>query len=134
MRFVRFRHPVAASALGVILVWTVAGVHWIGPDPREGAFHALDNVRLLLLQTTEQTESTAAERAATAGYAVREIRRIRGQLARARARSARARDQRVLEDATKPIFALLTSAMHMAWLRHIGARLKSDYRYSVNER
>ena len=27
-------------------------------------------------------------------------------------------------------FALLTSAMHMAWLRHIGGRLKSDYRYS----
>ena len=38
---------------------------------------------------------------------------------------------RVLEDATKPIFALLTSAMHMAWLRHIGGRLKSDYRYSI---
>ena len=30
------------------------------------------------------------------------------------------------KDAAKPIFALLTSAMHMAWLRHIGARLKSD--------
>ena len=28
-------------------------------------------------------------------------------------------------------FALLTSAMHMAWLRHIGGRLKSDYRYSI---
>ena len=27
--------------------------------------------------------------------------------------------------------ALLTSAMHMAWLRHIGGRLKSDYRYSI---
>ena len=38
---------------------------------------------------------------------------------------------RVLKDATKPIFALLTSAMHMAWLRHIGGRLKSDYRYSI---
>ena len=38
---------------------------------------------------------------------------------------------RVLEGATKPIFALLTSAMHMAWLRHIGGRLKSDYRYSI---
>ena len=30
-----------------------------------------------------------------------------------------------------PTFALLTSAMHMAWLRHIGGRLKSDYRYSI---
>ena len=38
---------------------------------------------------------------------------------------------RVLEGATKPTFALLTSAMHMAWLRHIGGRLKSDYRYSI---
>lgn len=37
----------------------------------------------------------------------------------------------VLTDATKPIFAMLTSAMHMAWLRHIGGRLKSDYRYSI---
>ena len=27
--------------------------------------------------------------------------------------------------------ALLSSAMHMAWLRHIGGRLKSDYRYSI---
>lgn len=27
---------------------------------------------------------------------------------------------RVLEGATKPTFALLTSAMHMAWLRHVG--------------
>ena len=38
---------------------------------------------------------------------------------------------RVLDGATKPVFALLTSAMHMAWLRHIGGRLKSDYRYSI---
>ena len=38
---------------------------------------------------------------------------------------------RVLEDATLADFALLTSAMHMAWLRHIGGRLKSDYRYSI---
>ena len=37
----------------------------------------------------------------------------------------------VLQDATEPVFALLTSAMHMAWLRHIGGRLKSDYRYSI---
>ena len=38
---------------------------------------------------------------------------------------------RVLKGATKPTFALLTSAMHMASLRHIGGRLKSDYRYSI---
>ncbi len=37
----------------------------------------------------------------------------------------------VLENATLSDFALLTSAMHMAWLRHIGGRLKSDYRYSI---
>jgi hypothetical protein len=28
-------------------------------------------------------------------------------------------------------FAVLTSAMHMSWLRHIGGRLKSDFRYSI---
>lgn len=28
-------------------------------------------------------------------------------------------------------FALLTSAMHMGWLRTIGGKLKSDYRYSI---
>ena len=38
---------------------------------------------------------------------------------------------RVIENATLSDFALLTSAMHMAWLRHIGGRLKSDYRYSI---
>ena len=38
---------------------------------------------------------------------------------------------RVLENATLSDFALLTSAMHMAWLRHVGGRLKSDYRYSI---
>ena len=38
---------------------------------------------------------------------------------------------RVLEDASLAEFALLTSAMHMAWLRHVGGRLKSDYRYSI---
>ena len=37
----------------------------------------------------------------------------------------------VLQDATLADFALLTSAMHMAWLRHVGGRLKSDYRYSI---
>ena len=38
---------------------------------------------------------------------------------------------RVLENATLADFALLTSALHMAWLRHVGGRLKSDYRYSI---
>ncbi len=38
---------------------------------------------------------------------------------------------RIIGNANKPLFALLTSAMHMAWLRHIGGRLKSDYRYSI---
>ncbi len=38
---------------------------------------------------------------------------------------------RIFEDASLGEFALLTSAMHMAWLRHIGGRLKSDYRYSI---
>jgi hypothetical protein len=38
---------------------------------------------------------------------------------------------RIVEDASKPLFAVLTSAMHMSWLRHIGGRLKSDYRYSI---
>ena len=37
----------------------------------------------------------------------------------------------VLENATKPLFALLISAMHMTWLRHIGGRLKNDCRYSI---
>ena len=38
---------------------------------------------------------------------------------------------RVLENSTLADFALLTSSMHMAWLRHVGGRLKSDYRYSI---
>ncbi|MCY4054259.1 MAG: class I SAM-dependent DNA methyltransferase, partial [Cyanobacteria bacterium MAG CAR4_bin_6] len=38
---------------------------------------------------------------------------------------------RVIENATLADFALLTSAMHMAWLRSMGGRLKSDYRYSI---
>ena len=38
---------------------------------------------------------------------------------------------RIIENASKPLFALLTSAMHMAWLRHIGGRLESRYRYSI---
>ena len=32
---------------------------------------------------------------------------------------------------TVSLFGVLTSAMHMAWLRNIGGRLKSDYRYSI---
>jgi hypothetical protein len=38
---------------------------------------------------------------------------------------------RIVLDAEAWHFALLTSAMHMAWARHIGGRLKSDYRYSI---
>ena len=38
---------------------------------------------------------------------------------------------RILADATLSQFAVLTSAMHMAWLRHIGGRLKSDYSYGI---
>ena len=38
---------------------------------------------------------------------------------------------RVLQDAALTDFALLTSAMHMAWLRYIGGRLESRYRYSI---
>jgi len=37
----------------------------------------------------------------------------------------------IIENASLPLFGLLTSAMHMSWLRHIGGRLKSDYRYSI---
>ncbi len=37
----------------------------------------------------------------------------------------------VLQDATLVDFALLTSAMHMAWLHHIGGRLGNSYRYSI---
>ncbi len=37
----------------------------------------------------------------------------------------------VLPEATLEDFALLTSAMHMTWLRHVGGRLESRYRYSI---
>lgn len=37
----------------------------------------------------------------------------------------------VLTSATLWHFGILTSRMHMAWLRYIGGRLKSDFRYSV---
>ena len=38
---------------------------------------------------------------------------------------------RILPGATLQDFALLTSAMHMAWMRAITGRMKSDYMYSV---
>ncbi|MDD2861947.1 MAG: hypothetical protein PHI71_12885 [Acidiphilium sp.] len=37
----------------------------------------------------------------------------------------------VLLDAQLWHFGILTSSAHMAWLRHVGGRLKSDYRYSI---
>ena len=38
---------------------------------------------------------------------------------------------RLLPDATLADFALLTSAMHMAWMRAVTGRMNSDYMYSV---
>ena len=38
---------------------------------------------------------------------------------------------RLLTGATLADFALLTSAMHMAWMRAVTGRMKSDYMYSV---
>lgn len=38
---------------------------------------------------------------------------------------------RILPNATLSQFAVLTSTMHMAWLRHVGGRLESRYRYSI---
>lgn len=38
---------------------------------------------------------------------------------------------RVMLDADLWHFGVMTSHMHMAWLRQIGGRLKSDYRYSI---
>ena len=38
---------------------------------------------------------------------------------------------RLLSNATLADFALLTSAMHMAWMRAVTGRMKSDYMYSV---
>jgi hypothetical protein len=37
-----------------------------------------------------------------------------------------------IEGATNYHFGVLTSAMHMAWVRQVGGRLKSDFRYSAN--
>ena len=39
---------------------------------------------------------------------------------------------RILPNATLADFALLTSAMHMAWTRAVTGRMKSDYMYSVS--
>ena len=38
---------------------------------------------------------------------------------------------RVIEDATLYHFGVLTSTMHMAWMRQVGGRLKSDFQYSA---
>jgi hypothetical protein len=38
---------------------------------------------------------------------------------------------RIVEGVNLFHFGILTSRMHMAWLRNIGGRLKSDYRYSI---
>ena len=39
---------------------------------------------------------------------------------------------RSIEGAGLYEFGVLTSAMHMTWLRNVGGRLKSDYRYSCS--
>ena len=38
----------------------------------------------------------------------------------------------ILPDATLYHFGILTSSVHMAWMRAVCGRLKSDYRYSIN--
>lgn len=38
----------------------------------------------------------------------------------------------IIPDATAALFGILTSSMHMAWVRAIAGRLKSDYRYSAS--
>jgi hypothetical protein len=38
---------------------------------------------------------------------------------------------KIILGADKCLFAIMSSAMHMSWVRHIGGRLKSDYRYSI---
>ena len=38
----------------------------------------------------------------------------------------------VILDASLYHFGVLCSTMHMAWVRHVAGRLKSDYRYSAN--
>ncbi len=39
---------------------------------------------------------------------------------------------KIIENADLGLFGLLTSNMHMVWLRNVGGRLKSDLRYSIN--
>lgn len=39
---------------------------------------------------------------------------------------------RVVPDATLPLFGMLTSRMHNAWLKFVGGRMKSDPRYSID--
>ena len=66
----------------VVLAWFIGGLSWIGPNPRETAFYALDEVRLLLLDAAGDPAVTAPERAAVAGYAIREMQRISTELTR----------------------------------------------------
>ena len=37
-----------------------------------------------------------------------------------------------LQNATLADFAILTSSVHMEWMRAVGGRLKSDYRYNIS--
>jgi hypothetical protein len=36
----------------------------------------------------------------------------------------------ILPEAPLYVFSILSSSIHMSWIKHIGGRLKSDYRYS----
>ena len=38
----------------------------------------------------------------------------------------------IIPGADKTIFAVLTSSMHMIWVKYIAGRLKSDFRYSAS--
>ncbi len=38
---------------------------------------------------------------------------------------------RIMENASLELFGMLTSAMHMAWLRTVGGKLKSDFQYGI---
>ena len=38
---------------------------------------------------------------------------------------------RIIENASLVHFAILTSSMHMTWLRHVGGRLESRFSYSI---
>ena len=37
----------------------------------------------------------------------------------------------MIPEHTSFVLGVLHSAMHMSWVRHVGGRIKSDYRYSV---